>query len=63
LLEEQAKIADRDESMIGTGYLEILFAETGDLARTQMELASIRVASFWYSAWIDAGRPTPRSSK
>ncbi|MCH8011629.1 MAG: hypothetical protein IIA61_06730 [Candidatus Marinimicrobia bacterium] len=58
-LKEQAKIADRDASMEGTSYIEILFRETGDLANQRMETAAVTVASFWYSAWIEAGKPRP----
>ncbi|MEE9166757.1 MAG: hypothetical protein V3U24_04750 [Candidatus Neomarinimicrobiota bacterium] len=57
--EERLTIADRGQSMAGSGYLEVLHAETGDLAKLRMEQAAIGVASFWYSAWILAGRPNP----
>ncbi|MFQ6674252.1 MAG: zinc dependent phospholipase C family protein [Fidelibacterota bacterium] len=56
---DRAKIAHKEASMEGTGYLETLVAETGDLARARMEKAAFRVASFWYSAWVEAGRPAP----
>ena len=56
---DREKIANRNELILGTGYEEILFRESGDLARNQMELASNRIASYWYSAWIKAGRPAP----
>ena len=58
-MESHKRIADRDQSMDGTGYIEILFKESGWLAKDRMELASVRVASFWHSAWVEAGKPKP----
>lgn len=52
-------IASREASMEGTGYLEILYRETGTLALERMDKATLRVASFWHSAWVEAGRPRP----
>ncbi len=40
-------------------YLEILFRESGELARTRLNQAAQRVASFWYYCWLKAGRPSP----
>ncbi|MFH1851199.1 MAG: S1/P1 nuclease [Candidatus Neomarinimicrobiota bacterium] len=42
-----------------TEYYAVLERESGQLAREQLNLASQRVASFWYYCWIAAGRPQP----
>lgn len=58
----RGKIADRDFSLEGTPYLEILYRKSGKLAEKRMELAALRVASFWYAAWLKAGSPSPPQS-
>ena len=55
----KGKIADLDFSLEGTPYLKILYRKSGKLAEKRMELATLRVASFWYSAWLKAGSPSP----
>jgi len=60
---EREKIGNRTKFILGSDYLEILYSETGDLARIQLELSCIHVASFWYSAWIEAGSPIPDPSR
>ncbi len=40
-------------------YLAILYRESGQLAQNRMNQAALRVASFWYSCWIQAGQPSP----
>ncbi len=38
-------------------YYEKLFAVAGPIAEQQMSAAAKAVASFWYTAWLRAGRP------
>lgn len=38
-------------------YYAALFAEVGALAEKQMSAAASAIASFWYSAWNEAGQP------
>ncbi|MEE2877280.1 MAG: hypothetical protein VX822_05830 [Candidatus Neomarinimicrobiota bacterium] len=52
-------IANWDKSMQGTEYIKILYEETGELAIARMKAASLRVASYWQWAWMEAGRPLP----
>ncbi len=54
-------IADWDKSMQGTEYIRILYKETGDLAIARMKASSVRIASYWQAAWVEAGRPSPPS--
>ena len=56
-------IANWDKSMQGTEYIKILYQETGDLAIKRMNESSLRIASYWNSAWLDAGKPLPPSIK
>tara|TARA_B100000029_G_scaffold56622_1_gene51252 strand:- start:1665 stop:2540 length:876 start_codon:yes stop_codon:yes gene_type:complete len=56
-------IANWDQSMKGTEYIKILYQETGDLAIKRMNDSSLRIASYWNSAWIDAGKPLPPTIK
>jgi len=39
------------------GYYNSLWSSTGAFTKTQFQYASEMVASVWYSAWVDAGRP------
>lgn len=57
--EQQDLIPNRDASMNGTGYIEILYSETGQIAKKRMEDAAVRVASYWLMAWEAAGSPLP----
>lgn len=41
----------------GKDYLEALEERAGDLAGARLREASANVASLWYSAWVQAGRP------
>jgi len=60
LTEEQRElISNRDTSMVGTDYIEILYRKTGNIAKTRLEDAAIRVASYWLTAWRAAGSPPP----
>ena len=43
----------------GGTYYAALWADTGGFTHTLFQDASEMVASAWYSAWIDAGSPTP----
>ena len=38
-------------------YLSVLYAETGDIAHTQLNKSAERIASYWYSCWVKAGSP------
>jgi hypothetical protein len=38
-------------------YYESLWNSVGDFTRSQFQYASEMIASLWYSAWVDAGRP------
>jgi hypothetical protein len=38
-------------------YYDALFRQTGEIAEKQMSRAITAVASVWYSAWVDAGKP------
>lgn len=58
-VESRQIIPDWDKSMKGTGYIRILYEETGDLAIARMNASSLRIASYWHSAWVKAGRPQP----
>jgi hypothetical protein len=40
-------------------YYNKLWADTGPFTRTLFQQASEMVASAWYTAWVDAGSPTP----
>ncbi|HEX9652982.1 MAG TPA: S1/P1 nuclease [bacterium] len=44
-------------------YYLALFSQAGELAEKQMCRAVTAVASIWYSAWIDAGKPTLSAEK
>jgi len=57
--EQQDLIPNRDASMDGTSYIEILYHETGNIGKKRMEDAAIRVASYWVMAWEAAGSPLP----
>lgn len=52
-------IPNWDKSMQGTEYIRILYEETGDLAISRLKASSVRIASYWHSAWVKAGRPSP----
>ena len=56
---QQDLIPNRDASMDGTSYIEILYHETGNIGKKRMEDAAIRVASYWIMAWEAAGSPLP----
>jgi hypothetical protein len=43
----------------GKDYLESLEARAGELAGARLREAAANVASLWYSAWVQAGRPEP----
>ena len=62
-VESRDIIANWDKSMQGTEYIKILYQETGDLAIKRMNESSLRIASYWNSAWLDAGKPLPPSIK
>jgi hypothetical protein len=38
-------------------YYAALYAEVGGLAEKQISSAASAIASFWYSAWNEAGKP------
>jgi hypothetical protein len=38
-------------------YYQKLFTLTGPMAEQQMSAAATAVASYWYTAWLRAGRP------
>ncbi|MFC1550669.1 S1/P1 nuclease [Candidatus Neomarinimicrobiota bacterium] len=38
-------------------YLDILFNETKELAHQRLGMAAVRVASYWYTCWVNAGQP------
>ncbi|RMD96215.1 MAG: S1/P1 Nuclease [Calditrichaeota bacterium] len=44
-------------------YYSRLFKQTGKLAQRQMSRAASAIASLWYSAWVDAGKPKLLSSE
>lgn len=54
---QQMLINDREATLEGTSYIEILYNETGSIARQRMEDAALRVASYWLTAWQAAGSP------
>jgi hypothetical protein len=47
------------DSHHGNTYYNVLWANTGGFTRGLFQEASERVASAWYTAWIDAGAPLP----
>lgn len=58
--DSQAKKPDKvyiDREDYDKDYLTTLYNKVGDLATTQMSLAASTTSSFWYSAWIKAGKP------
>ena len=55
----RSTISDWEVSMFGSEYIKVLYVETGALAVSRMEMASLRVASYWHSAWVAAGKPSP----
>ena len=55
----RSTISNWEVSMIGSEYIKVLYIETGALALSRMEMASLRVASYWHSAWVAAGKPSP----
>jgi len=38
-------------------YYDALWRETGDMTRARIQKATEALASLWYTAWVDAGRP------
>lgn len=38
-------------------YIDKLWEKTGDMFTSQVGLSAGRLASLWYTAWVDAGRP------
>ncbi len=40
-------------------YYDILYRETGELARQQLNRSATRVAAYWYYCWLQAGSPVP----
>ncbi|MFC1619013.1 S1/P1 nuclease [Candidatus Neomarinimicrobiota bacterium] len=47
------------QEAIPAQYLEQLYKDTGDMVWRQISLASVRLASLWYWAWAQAGKPVP----
>ncbi len=60
--EEKERLKDWRDPMADTKYHEILFRESGNIAKERIEMAVLRVASFWYTAWIKAGKPMPEET-
>ncbi|HIB02534.1 MAG TPA: hypothetical protein EYO21_01750 [Candidatus Marinimicrobia bacterium] len=58
-VQSRSTISDWKVSMFGSEYIRVLYDETGVLAVSRMEMASLRVASYWHSAWVAAGKPSP----
>jgi hypothetical protein len=70
ILEEMARAHDMVDEVLradsqavllvkkqGKDYLESLEARAGELAGARLREAAANVASLWYSAWVEAGRP------
>jgi hypothetical protein len=36
-------------------YYDLLWQRTGEMTKKQIQLASVNLASLWYTAWVDAG--------
>lgn len=36
-------------------YYEVLWQQLGDMTKAQMQLATVDLASLWYTAWVNAG--------
>ncbi|MCG8604900.1 S1/P1 Nuclease [bacterium] len=53
---EYGKVYDQPEDY-DADYYERLYSEAGALAEKRMSDAVIAVGSFWYSAWVNAGKP------
>lgn len=47
------------ENAIPPQYLEQLYSGAGEIAWRQISLATVRLASLWYWAWVQAGKPVP----
>tara|TARA_B110000444_G_C18812632_1_gene583460 strand:+ start:268 stop:1128 length:861 start_codon:yes stop_codon:yes gene_type:complete len=58
LTKEQAeKLKSYETLSFEKPYLDILFAETGDLLKDRLGRAVIRLASIWNYCWEEAGKP------
>ena len=58
LTKEQAeKLKSYETLSFEKPYLDVLFAETGDLLRDRLGRAVIRLASIWKYCWEEAGKP------
>jgi hypothetical protein len=58
LTKEQAeKLKSYETLSFEKPYLDILFAETGDLLNERLGRAVIRLASIWKYCWEEAGKP------
>lgn len=75
ILEEMARAHDKVDEVLradsqavllvkkqGKDYLESLEARAGELAGARLREAAANVASLWYSAWVQAGKPEPPAS-
>ena len=51
-----AKVASGGSTK-SNAYYEALWSEVGQHTAFWIETATVRVASLWYSAWIEAGSP------
>ncbi|MCP4589253.1 MAG: PEP-CTERM sorting domain-containing protein [bacterium] len=56
IADDAAHAVDPDENV---AYFVKLWEETDDFTKTLFQEGSQMVASAWYTAWIDAGSPTP----
>ncbi|MFQ5751684.1 MAG: zinc dependent phospholipase C family protein [bacterium] len=58
--DSQAKKPDKDYKThedYDQEYFRALFKKVGNLAEQQMSLAASAIGSFWYTAWVEAGKP------
>jgi hypothetical protein len=54
-----AKGFSAGQDAVPAQYLEQLYRNTGDMAWRQISLATVRLTSLWYWAWVQAGKPIP----
>jgi hypothetical protein len=54
---DKAAKAEAGGSTRSAAYYQLLWSEVGQYTSFWIETATIRVASLWYSAWIEAGSP------
>lgn len=54
--------ADRELLKAGAAvtpeYFAAMYRQVGDIATTRLALAATEIASYWTSAWVEAGRPS-----